>query len=78
MADITRTSSTPIQQQADHTTLTQADIDNGNLIANVGFAPVKPAEFVVVAIPDFAEAAAATPSTQNPGKPPFAEKKRKT
>lgn len=31
-------------------TMTQADIDNGRLIAEVGVAPVKPAEFVIVRI----------------------------
>jgi phage tail sheath protein FI len=34
----------------DRTTMTQADIDNGQLIAVVGVAPVKPAEFVIVRI----------------------------
>ena len=31
-------------------TMTQADIDNGRLIVNVGVAPVKPAEFVIIRI----------------------------
>jgi phage tail sheath protein FI len=34
----------------DRTTMTQDDIDNGRLIAEVGVAPVKPAEFVVIRI----------------------------
>jgi hypothetical protein len=34
----------------DRTTMTQDDIDNGRLIAEVGVAPVKPAEFVIVRI----------------------------
>jgi hypothetical protein len=36
--------------KCDRTTMTQADIDNGRLIIEVGVAPVKPAEFVVVRI----------------------------
>lgn len=31
-------------------TMTQADIDNGRLIVNVGIAPAKPAEFVIIRI----------------------------
>jgi phage tail sheath protein FI len=34
----------------DRTTMTQDDIDNGRLIAEVGVAPVKPAEFVIIRI----------------------------
>ena len=34
----------------DRTTMTQDDIDNGRLICNVGIAPVKPAEFVIIRI----------------------------
>jgi phage tail sheath protein FI len=30
--------------------MTQTDIDNGRLIAVVGVAPVKPAEFVIIRI----------------------------
>jgi len=30
------------------TTMTQDDIDNGRLVCEVGVAPVKPAEFVVI------------------------------
>jgi phage tail sheath protein FI len=30
--------------------MTQTDIDNGRLIVQVGVAPVKPAEFVIVRI----------------------------
>ena len=34
-------------------TMTQADIDSGRVIVNVGFAPLKPAEFVIVRIECF-------------------------
>jgi len=33
--------------RCDVTTMTQDDIDNGRLIADIGIAPVKPAEFVI-------------------------------
>jgi uncharacterized protein len=36
--------------KCDRTTMTQADIDNGRLIALIGIAPVKPAEFVIFRI----------------------------
>jgi phage tail sheath protein FI len=36
--------------KCDRTTMTQDDIDNGRLIAVVGVAPVKPAEFVIIRI----------------------------
>lgn len=36
--------------KCDRTTMTQAEIDNGQLICLVGIAPVKPAEFVIVRI----------------------------
>lgn len=36
--------------KCDRSTMTQADIDNGRLIIEVGVAPVKPAEFVIVRI----------------------------
>jgi phage tail sheath protein FI len=36
--------------KCDRTTMTQTDIDNGRLIVQVGVAPVKPAEFVIVRI----------------------------
>ena len=36
--------------RCDRTTMTQNDIDNGRLIALVGVAPVRPAEFVIVRI----------------------------
>ena len=36
--------------RCDRTTMTQSDIDNGRLIAIVGIAPVKPAEFVIIRI----------------------------
>ena len=34
----------------DRTTMTQADIDAGRVIVVVGFAPLRPAEFVVIRI----------------------------
>ena len=34
--------------KCDRTTMTQNDIDNGRLTALVGFAPLKPAEFVIL------------------------------
>jgi phage tail sheath protein FI len=37
----------------DHTTMTQADLDNGRLICIIGIAPVKPAEFVIFRITQF-------------------------
>lgn len=36
--------------KCDRTTMTQQDLDNGRLIAVIGVAPVKPAEFVIVRI----------------------------
>lgn len=36
--------------RCDQTTMTQNDIDSGNLVAIVGFAPLYPAEFIVVQI----------------------------
>lgn len=36
--------------RCDRTTMTQADIDNGRMIAIIGIAPVKPAEFVIFRI----------------------------
>jgi phage tail sheath protein FI len=36
--------------KCDNTTMTQTDRDSGRLIAVVGVAPVKPAEFVIVRI----------------------------
>ena len=45
--------------KCDHTTMTQDDIDNGRLIAIVGVAPVKPAEFVIIRISQFTAGAAA-------------------
>lgn len=40
--------------RCDRTTMTQDDIDNGRLIILVGIAPVKPAEFVIIRISQFA------------------------
>ncbi len=34
--------------RCDRTTMTQADLDAGRLVVLVGFAPVKPAEFVIL------------------------------
>lgn len=34
--------------KCDRTTMTQTDIDNGRLIVQIGVAPVKPAEFVII------------------------------
>ena len=36
--------------RCDRTTMTQNDIDNGRIIVVVGFAPIQPAEFVVIRI----------------------------
>ncbi len=40
--------------KCDRTTMTQDDIDNGRLIVVIGVAPVKPAEFVIFRIAQFA------------------------
>jgi uncharacterized protein len=40
--------------RCDRTTMTQADIDNGRLIMLIGIAPVKPAEFVIFRIGQWA------------------------
>jgi uncharacterized protein len=40
--------------RCDRTTMTQADIDNGKLIVLIGIAPVKPAEFVIFRIGQWA------------------------
>jgi phage tail sheath protein FI len=44
--------------RCDRTTMTQDDIDRGRLIAEIGFAPLKPAEFVVFRIGLWTAAAA--------------------
>lgn len=36
--------------RCDRTTMTQSDVDNGRLVVQVGFAPLKPAEFLVFEI----------------------------
>jgi phage tail sheath protein FI len=36
--------------RCDRTTMTQDDIDNGRLVVDVGFAPLRPAEFLVVRV----------------------------
>lgn len=41
--------------KADRTTMTQADIDQGKLIVEIGVAPVKPAEFVIFRISQWTE-----------------------
>jgi hypothetical protein len=45
-----RTSEEAFFVKCDRTTMTQADIDNGRLIVQIGIAPVKPAEFVIFRI----------------------------
>jgi phage tail sheath protein FI len=40
--------------KCDRSTMTQADIDNGRLIMVIGIAPVKPAEFVIFRIGQWA------------------------
>lgn len=42
--------------RCDRTTMTQNDIDNGHLIAEIGIAPLKPAEFVIIRIGHWAAA----------------------
>ncbi|MDY9927103.1 phage tail sheath family protein [Methanosarcina sp.] len=46
--------------KCDRTTMTQDDIDNGKLICVIGIAPVKPAEFVIFRIAQWAGGSAAT------------------
>jgi hypothetical protein len=46
--------------KCDETTMTQDDIDNGRLIIMIGVAPVKPAEFVIFRIAQWAGGSAAT------------------
>ena len=48
--------------RCDRTTMTQQDIDNGRLVAVVGVAPLRPAEFVVFQIGQWTSPAS-TPST---------------
>jgi phage tail sheath protein FI len=36
--------------RCDRTTMTQADIDDGLVLLEIGFAPIKPAEFVVLRV----------------------------
>ena len=48
------TPSQAFQVQCDSTTTTQADIDNGIVNIVVAFAPLKPAEFVVIKIAQLA------------------------
>ncbi len=43
--------------RVDRTTMTQQDIDNGRLIVEIGIAPVKPAEFVIIRIGMFTSTA---------------------
>lgn len=45
--------------KCDRTTMTQGDIDNGRLICVIGIAPVKPAEFVIFRIAQWAGGSAA-------------------
>jgi phage tail sheath protein FI len=46
--------------KCDRTTMTQDDLDNGRLIVLIGVAPVKPAEFVIFRIAQWAGGSAAT------------------
>ncbi|HLB71682.1 MAG: phage tail sheath family protein [Candidatus Methanoperedens sp.] len=46
--------------KCDRTTMTQDDIDNGRLICVIGIAPVKPAEFVIFRIAQWAGGSSAT------------------
>ena len=46
--------------KCDRTTMTQDDIDNGRLIVLIGVAPVKPAEFVIFRIAQWAGGSSAT------------------
>ena len=46
--------------KCDRTTMTQNDIDNGRLIVLIGAAPVKPAEFVIFRIAQWADGSTAT------------------
>ncbi|WMW25094.1 phage tail sheath family protein [Methanolobus sediminis] len=46
--------------KCDRTTMTQDDIDNGRLIVKIGIAPVKPAEFVIFRIAQWAGGSSAT------------------
>lgn len=46
--------------KCDRTTMSQDDIDNGRLIIQIGIAPVKPAEFVIFRIAQWAGGSAAT------------------
>lgn len=46
--------------KCDRTTMTQDDLDNGRLIVIIGVAPVKPAEFVIFRIAQWAGGSAAT------------------
>jgi hypothetical protein len=46
--------------KCDRTTMTQDDIDNGKLICVIGIAPVKPAEFVIFRIAQWAGGSSAT------------------
>jgi hypothetical protein len=45
--------------RCDSTTTTQQDIDNGIVNIEVGFAPLKPAEFVIIKIQQIARRAEA-------------------
>jgi hypothetical protein len=44
--------------RCDRSTMTQNDIDNGYVVAEIGIAPVRPAEFVILRIGQWATAAA--------------------
>jgi hypothetical protein len=81
MSQPTRKTAAPISEQSlDHTSLSAEDVANGNLNINVGFAPLRPAEFVPIELQQLDEDAATAPapasSTPTSHKPPFATKKR--
>ena len=48
----------PISSKCDGETTTQTDIDNGIVNIEVGFAPLKPAEFVIIKIQQIARVTA--------------------
>jgi hypothetical protein len=77
----TRTPAIPTHKQPlDNIALTQGDVDSGTLIAPIGIAPLKPAEYIDMKIQDWPDAYPSTSTqtpTQTPGKPPFVVEKRK-
>jgi phage tail sheath protein FI len=57
-----RTKEEAFYVKCDYTTMTQADIDTGRLICEIGIAPVKPAEFVIFRIGQWSAGADVTES----------------